>query len=86
MYKNWGKFHQRIKERGGTVANPHPVRSSHPSKGKRRRAIIALKPPSRHLNNWIQYILDCQSKGTEPRNIPDDIRSVLVERGLLTIE
>jgi hypothetical protein len=77
MYKNWGKFHQRIRQRGGSLTCPHPPpKPGHTRKGKR---VVATepRPTKRQLKEWERYIKECEARGTIPKNIPPEIQKAL---------
>ena len=82
MYKNWGKFNQRIRQRGGTLTNPFPK----PKSGRVRRKKKATPqdaPTNRQVREWERYVADCRARNTLPQNIPPAIRRILVERNIL---
>lgn len=83
MYKNWGKFRQRIRQRGGSLTNPFP--KPKPGRVRKKKKVVASAKvaTTRRVLEWEQYVSDCRARGTVPQNIPPEIRRVLVERKIL---
>lgn len=77
MYKCCGKFHQRMRERGGTVENPFPkpgpYRSGH---GEPKKEVPPEVVPARRVREWKMYIEQCRAQGRVPK-IPPEILQAL---------
>ncbi len=83
MYKNSGKFHQRIRQRGGTITNPFP--KPKPGRAHKRKKGVAVPKlaTTARVREWERYVADCRARNTTPKNIPREIRRVLEERHIL---
>jgi len=82
LYKNWGKFNQRIRERGGKLTSPFPKPKAGRVRKKKTVVISADLASAHRVREWKRYIADCCARGITPKNIPPEIRRALGEKVL----